>query len=486
MRKAYLAAPFRRRADDISGRVYGTLSDSTYMSALESLEDVLRAQGFDVCVPHRDEGSWGHVYFDPAVVTRRCFDRIRGSDLIVAIPEVSRGVHVELGYAAALGKRIVVFLGRDERESTLLPGILAVTPAVLQRFDSYDDIPMTLAQILREFDGTAREEALPQALNSPMVALIDVGSNTAKLVVARESDGRTEIIKRESRSESRLAENLYPERLLSDEAISRTAKIVADLKNQAESLGASSIRAVSTGAAREALNADEFVEACQQTAGLDIEILTAQEEAEALHAGVLADFESDLDSFLVFNIGGISTEITLGSKGHVDSTVNLRVGALSLTERFLSSDPPSVADLRALRACVEASLEAQGQAVAERPPILVHTGGELDYLRVTGCPLWPSSLSPSHPAQTDVTTFAAFTERLSSLTLDELRAFMPANPRWMDGAIASNDITIAVCRHFGIRTIVPSNKNLVDGLLLRMLVAFPQSLSLAALDGPRP
>jgi exopolyphosphatase/guanosine-5'-triphosphate,3'-diphosphate pyrophosphatase len=469
MRKAYVAAPFRRRADDIPGRVYGTLGDGTYISVLESLEKVLRAQGFDVCVPHRDEGCWGHVYFDPAVVTRRCFDRIRGSDLVVAIPEASRGVHVELGYAAALGKRLVVFLANEERESTLLPGVLAITPSVLHRFDSYDEIPMTLERILHEFDGSPRDAAAPQPAQGPAVGLIDIGSNTAKLIVARELDGQTHIVSRESRSESRLAENLYPRRLLSDEAIARTAKIVAEFKHEAESLGASTVRAVSTGAAREALNAESFASACRETAGLEVQVLTAQEEAEALHAGVLADFESDLDSFLVFNIGGVSTEITLGSKSHVDSTVNLRLGALSLTERFLSSDPPSVADLRALRACVEASLSAQDSATVEQTPILVHTGGELDYLMITGCPLWPSSLSPSHPAQTDVTTFAAFCERLSSLTLDELRAFMPANPRWMDGALASNELTVAVCRHFDVQTIVPSNRNLVDGLLLQIL-----------------
>ena len=469
MRKAYLAAPFRRRAKDIPGRLYGTLNDDTYVSLLEALERILRSQGFDTCVPHRDEGAWGHVYFDPAVVTRRCFDRIRGSDLVVAIPEASRGVHVELGYAAALGKRIVVFLAKDEQESTLLPGVLAVTPSVVRRYGSYDEILQALTQVLREFDGVASEGATYQGRDGAAVALIDIGSNTTKLIVARpEADGMR-ILKRESRSESRLAENLYPQRLLSSDAIARTAAIVAELKEEAESLGASIIRAVSTGAAREALNADEFVSACRNKTGLEIEILTAHREAEVLHAGVLADFESELDSFLVLNIGGISTEITAGSKGHVDGIVDLRLGALSLTERFLKSDPPSPAQLRALRASVEASLRAHGRPAAEHPPILVHTGGELDYLMVTGCPLWPSSLSPCHPAQTDSTTFAAFCERVSSLNLDQLRAFMPGNPRWMDGAIASNELTLAVCRSFGVETIIPSNKNLVDGLLLEMV-----------------
>lgn len=468
MRKAYLAAPYRKWATDVPGRVYGVMEEQRKMGDLEALEAVLASRGFDVCVPHRDEGNWGVVYLDPAVVTRRCFDRIRAADLVVAVPGDSRGVHVELGYAAALGKRLVIFLSESERESTLLPGVMSVAPSVVHRYQDWDDIAPTLDVVLEELDGRAslRDSREQGVTSGDVVGLIDIGSNTTKLIVARVNNGTTDILLRELRSESRLAENLYPTRILAQAAIERTAKIVAELRDRAQSNGARQIRAVSTGAAREALNALEFVKRCNEVAELDVDILSAQEEAETLHRGVLSDFDGEEDTFLVLNVGGVSTEITIGSKRTVSETVNLRFGALSLTERFLKSDPVKPGEVAGLRRHVTQALRRFAPPVPDFSPIMVHTGGELDYLMATGCLLWPSSLSASHPVQTDLPAFTSFCRRMRRLSLSELREFMPANPRWMDGAIATNELTLAIGQHFGIRSIVPSNKNLADGLLL--------------------
>jgi exopolyphosphatase/guanosine-5'-triphosphate,3'-diphosphate pyrophosphatase len=215
------------------------------------------------------------------------------------------------------------------------------------------------------------------------------------------------------------------------------------------------------------LNTEEFVRLVEERTNCVVEVLSADDEGSALHQGVLGDFDSDSEQFWVLNVGGVSTEVTLGTKTRVERKLNLRFGALSLTERFLRSDPPSMSQIDELHAHVAESLAP----AAHRPTPalkLIHTGGELDYLLATACPVWPSSVSPTHPVQTDVPTFSAFANRLRKLTLGELRCYMPGNPRWMDGAIATNELTLVICEFLQVGAIIPSNRNLADGLLLRV------------------
>jgi len=110
MSKVYIAAAFRKHTDRTDkSKAYGVLEDNFHLDFLEKIEDIFLNYGFDCCLPHRDEGDWGKIYFDPAPLSALCLRHVETSDIIFAIAEESRGVHIELGYASAFpNKKIIV------------------------------------------------------------------------------------------------------------------------------------------------------------------------------------------------------------------------------------------------------------------------------------------------------------------------------------------------------------------------------------------
>ena len=147
--KVYISAPFRFFATNEENRFYGVLHDREYKQFLEKVDFKLRELGFETCLPHRDEGQWGQVYILPEDVAEICFKHIQASDIIIVFPGKSRGVHIEVGYAAALGRKIIVFLSKNEKESTLLRGLFRVTDFLCVRYKSRGEVIRLLDVHLR-------------------------------------------------------------------------------------------------------------------------------------------------------------------------------------------------------------------------------------------------------------------------------------------------------------------------------------------------
>ncbi len=154
MKRVYLAAPFRKIAENEKGRMYGKIKDNSFIKFLERIEKILIDEGFSVCLPHRDEGDWGYTYIQPSEIAKICFSRISESDIILAFPKGSRGFHIELGYAIALKKKIIVMLEDGEKESTFVSGFPNVCETIIERYSNEDGLihklRMALSKITRD------------------------------------------------------------------------------------------------------------------------------------------------------------------------------------------------------------------------------------------------------------------------------------------------------------------------------------------------
>jgi nucleoside 2-deoxyribosyltransferase len=138
--KIYIAAPFRAFATEEEDRFYGIMDDNSYQTFLEKVDGKLKEWGYKTCLPHRDEGKWGELYILPDDIAEICFKHIESSSLVIVFPGKSRGVHIEIGYAAALRKKMIVFLRQGEKESTLLRGLGRVTEYKCLRYNSEEDV----------------------------------------------------------------------------------------------------------------------------------------------------------------------------------------------------------------------------------------------------------------------------------------------------------------------------------------------------------
>lgn len=196
-----------------------------------------------------------------------------------------------------------------------------------------------------------------------MRAVIDIGTNSVLLLLARRGpDGAVEVVRDQS-TITRLGQGAGASGVLAPEAIARTLACLSDYRAQAEAAGAT-ITAVTTEGVRMARNQADFLGPAAQALGAPVRLLSGAEEAELSYLSVARETPGG-GPLRVLDIGGGSTELVLGEGLQVQAAVSLQVGAVRLTERLISADPPSPEMVAAVHA---AALEA----FAARLPVAPH------------------------------------------------------------------------------------------------------------------
>lgn len=174
--------------------------------------------------------------------------------------------------------------------------------------------------------------------DAPVLAAVDIGTNSVHMVVARVSaNGRVEILEREKEM-VRLGRSGGDMKELGADAIDRGVAALRRCRSVADAHGAE-LAAVATSAVREAENRREFLDRAFDEAGVSVEVISGFEEARLIHLGVLQALPLYDERVLLCDIGGGSTEILLGREGDVLGSRSFRLGAIRLTERFLAKEP---------------------------------------------------------------------------------------------------------------------------------------------------
>jgi exopolyphosphatase / guanosine-5'-triphosphate,3'-diphosphate pyrophosphatase len=188
------------------------------------------------------------------------------------------------------------------------------------------------------------------------VAAIDIGSNSIHLAIMRAVRGQhLEIIDREKEM-VRLGSVTLREHRLAPEAIDRAITTLARFKMMAEANKVDLILTTATAAVRESHNADEFINRVRLEVGLDVQLLPGIEEARliALAVSEVTDFNNR--RALILDVGGGSTEFILTRGGEPELLHSMRIGAVRLTEKFISTDPPTAQERERLIANLRADL----------------------------------------------------------------------------------------------------------------------------------
>jgi exopolyphosphatase/guanosine-5'-triphosphate,3'-diphosphate pyrophosphatase len=172
------------------------------------------------------------------------------------------------------------------------------------------------------------------------VAAIDCGTNSVRLLVS--ADGRT-TLERLMRI-TRLGQGVDATRRLDPTAIDRTVTVLREYREVMDRFGVEKVRLSATSAARDAANRDEFFAAAEAAVGVVPELLSGEEEGRLSFLGATADLDPVDGPFLVFDIGGGSTEFTFGTT-EAEATISTEMGCVRITEAWLHSDPPSAVEL---------------------------------------------------------------------------------------------------------------------------------------------
>jgi len=305
------------------------------------------------------------------------------------------------------------------------------------------------------------------------VAAFDCGTNSLRLLIADLDPGTGDLVEhvREMRI-VRLGQGVDRTGRISAESMERALGALDEYAMLVTEYEPDLIRFCATSAARDAENAGEFVAAVRSRIGVDVEVIGGDEEARASYEGAtrvlgqapVAGGGPVEGPCLVLDIGGGSTELILGSTdGTVELEHSLDIGSVRLTERHLHTDPPTAAEVAALRADVDAVLDT-----CRVDPGLAHTvvgvAGTVTTVAAGVLALPAYDRDRVHLAALDVEAVYACVEDLVAMTVAERRALGYMHPGRADVIGAGALILERVLRRTAVSTLVVSESDILDGI----------------------
>ena len=286
------------------------------------------------------------------------------------------------------------------------------------------------------------------------VAAVDLGTNSTRLLVADVDGGElTEISRR--LTITRLGEGVDERRRLLPVPIARVRNCLADYRRELESLGAERTLCIATSSVRDADNGEAFLGEIEWSYGFTTRLLSGEEEAALMLRGVTSG-RAGLDEALVVDIGGGSTELVLASGGEVACATSLDVGCVRLTERYLSSDPPSRPELAAASAYVRSLLPPLEASSAIGVAGTVTTLATLD--------LGDAEYDPerTHGHRLALASVEEQLERLAAMTTDE-RVALGIEPGRASVIVAGIVVVREVMTLYGLDEIEVSERDVLHG-----------------------
>jgi exopolyphosphatase/guanosine-5'-triphosphate,3'-diphosphate pyrophosphatase len=302
------------------------------------------------------------------------------------------------------------------------------------------------------------------------VAVVDIGTNSTRLLIADvEKNDVTEVERRST--VTNMGRGVDHSGLICSDAVDDVCTVVADYKSRYEEMGAERVMAIATSAVRDAVNGDAFVAELRERFGLDARLLTGKEEANLTYVGATSKRPAG-ESTLVFDIGGGSTELIVGSGAKVGFHTSMQAGTIRQSERHLTRDPPDPKELEDLAADIRNEI---GRAIAARPH-----GEPARAIAVAGTPtslaaidqaLEPYDPRRVHGYHLGLHTIQRMLSRLSSLPLAERLRVPGLQPGRAPTIVAGTVILVQVMRAFKITEVEVSELDILHGSALSAAMA---------------
>ena len=300
------------------------------------------------------------------------------------------------------------------------------------------------------------------------VAVVDIGTNSTRLLVADVGDRSLAELERRS-VVTRLGEGVDATGELGAAPQQRVFAVLEQYAAAMDAHGCEARTAVMTSAVRDARNGAEFARVVRDRFGLDARTLTGDEEAELTYLGATASRDPQEDTeLLVVDIGGGSTELVTGSHGRVGFHVSTQAGVVRHTERHLAHDPPRPEELAALAADARRVLEAGAPPeVRERAQAAVAVAGTATMCAAMDLELEPYDSAAVEGHVLSLATLRARLEQLASVPLAERERTPGLHPDRAPTIVAGVAILIEVLEAFGLDQVQVSDRDILWGVALR-------------------
>ena len=299
------------------------------------------------------------------------------------------------------------------------------------------------------------------------VASIDVGTNTVRLLILKtEPGGGLREIDQE-RAITRLGEGMDTEKRLLSHRMDATISVLAGFRSKCREFDPVTIRAVATSAVREAGNRAEFVQRAKKEAGIEIEVISWEQEAGLMIEGVLWKLPGAEKQVLAFDIGGGSTEFILARDRQIVSSAGTLLGTVRLTEKFISRHPVEENEYCALTEHLRNELKKVREKLADfSPEMLVGTAGTVTTLAAIDGDVFPYDPEKIHGTTLSRDRVEEILKQLKRKSLDERVAMKTMEKGREDLIIAGSVLTLETMRAFDCDQLTISEHGLREGIVL--------------------
>ena len=304
------------------------------------------------------------------------------------------------------------------------------------------------------------------------ISAIDVGSNAMRMVVG-EVDETWQVRPIENiRLPVRLGQDVFDRGYLEEKTIQQTEEVFLRFRQMAENYNVHQLRAVATSAAREAANSDLLVDRVFRTSGIELEIISGEEEARLIHAAVAHVLNLKNKRTLLIDIGGGSVEVTLSSGRNIISTDSYDMGTVRLLQKLNGSKSKHpLGDL--VREYVEAARYRIEQDLGDRKiQICAGTGGNVEEIGRLRQKLFKAESDHFITLE----ELEKLIERLERMTYEQRMNKLKLRADRADVILPASIVLHLIAREAGVKQIMIPNVGLKDGILLDIAEELSKSL----------
>src|SRR5579863_3136414 len=323
----------------------------------------------------------------------------------------------------------------------------------------------------------------------PTFAAIDVGSNSCRLKIARVVSHQLKTL-HEDREVTRLGSSVFESGLISPQAMAATLRALKRFQRAVQAHAPDRIRVVATSAMRDARNAAAFQAWVKAETGWEMETISGLEEGRLIHRGIMSGEAGVHGKALLIDLGGGSCEITLSENKRIRETISLPLGAVRLTEEFLTTaDPAPPEGLAQMRQLISREVRRARRRI---PPVsvsqVIATSGTAAALAEACAAVIKSAGIAGKRARSSRRLGSAWrtvsagmegfaptqlvrnvTARLAKMALPEREAMPGIGPRRAEIIVAGAEVYAELLDSFGLSGFRYSPLGLRDGILAQML-----------------
>ena len=302
------------------------------------------------------------------------------------------------------------------------------------------------------------------------VAVVDIGTNSTRLLIGDVQGTRVTEVERRT-TVTNMGRGVDHSGSICSDAVDDVCTVIGDYKSRYEEMGAERVMTIATSAVRDAVNGEAFIAELRERFNLDARLLTGEEEANLTYKGATAH-RPDEGSTLVFDIGGGSTELIVGSGSKVGFHTSLQAGTIRQSERHLTSDPPDPHELEDLadeiRNLIDRAIATDPQANAGRA---IAVAGTPTSLAAIDQGLEPYDPGRVHGYRLGMKPIQRMLSRLSCLSLAERLRVPGLHPGRAPTIVAGTVILVQVMRAFQMKEIEVSELDILHGSALTAAMA---------------